>query len=98
MGTQATHSRAKPNAVVRWPWPASARRPARAAISTPATPTNPNAPTAVCDSECGGALSGSTSAVQNAPNAANIKSAIMPRTRSTRSVARSVKTERSNAP
>ncbi|MNT92360.1 hypothetical protein D3C72_2336260 [compost metagenome] len=84
--------------MVRWPCPASADRPARAAISTPTTPTSPNAPTAVCDKACGGALSGSTSAVQKALNAANINSAIMPRTRRTRSVASKVNTERSSAP
>ncbi|MNK35080.1 hypothetical protein D3C87_535930 [compost metagenome] len=84
--------------MVFWPWPLSASRPARAAISTPTTPTSPNAPTAVCDSECGGALSGSTKAVQNTLSAANISSAIVPRTRKTRSVASSTQTERSNAP
>ncbi|MCY1222187.1 hypothetical protein D9M72_342700 [compost metagenome] len=72
---------------MRSPCPRSASRPARAAISTPATPTSPNDPTAVCVNEWGGALKGSTSAVQNALNAANINKAIVPRTRRTRSVA-----------
>ena len=84
--------------MVRWPCPPSASRPARAAISTPATPTSPNAPMAVWLSACGGADSGSTSAVQNTLTAANISSAIMPRTRSTGSVNTSVYMERSKAP
>ena len=47
---------------------------------------------------CGGADSGSTSAVQNTLTAANISSAIMPRTRSTGSVSTSIYMERSKAP
>ncbi|MNV46971.1 hypothetical protein D3C71_1388190 [compost metagenome] len=97
MGAHARHSNSKPAPVVRWPKPRSAQWPARAAISTPNTPTKPNAPTAVCDKECGGALSGNTNAVQNALMAANISKAIMPRTRSTGSVASSVAMERSRA-
>ncbi|KAG1082677.1 hypothetical protein G6F40_015036 [Rhizopus arrhizus] len=66
MGAQARHSSSRPAAVVRCPSPLSAHRPARAAITTPSTPTSPNAPIAVGDKEYGGADSGNTSAVQKA--------------------------------
>ena len=62
------------------------REPARAGGGCrTSAPTRPNAPICVCDIACGGALSGSTSALQKMLKAANISSAIAPRTRSTRS-------------
>ncbi|KAF1030064.1 MAG: hypothetical protein GAK40_00170 [Burkholderia plantarii] len=80
-GTHATISSTSAAAVVRPEKPRSAQRPARDAASAPAAPASPNAPIAVCDRLNGGALSGSTSALQNALSAANNSSASTPRMR-----------------
>ena len=92
-GHQANSKILSAAALVRWAYPRSAQRPARPAASAPTAPASPNAPIAVCEKLNGGALSGSTSALQKMLNDANISSASTPRICSTFSCRSSVSIE-----
>ncbi|MCY1393382.1 hypothetical protein D9M71_82760 [compost metagenome] len=97
MGNQDSVRITSERPVTRCPSPSSAQRPALLAARAPATPARPNRPMAVCDSDSGGALNGSTMDVHNTENAAKISKASKPRMRKTGSVMNSLNIERMSA-